>query len=136
MTSSKIKKLLTEALEKYGNIDVLQLIDYYYQETYEGSNNWKVREKLSIQDLIDNNVDSTYSIDDISIRDILKYLETEDKAIKYLPIKVSVFYEDSRLAAEKMRAEHPEEERQKQETLARMGSIFMRNNELIRKFYI
>ena len=87
MSPTKINRLLNEALVKYGNIDIIQLIDYYWQDTYEGANNWKVRKKLTLQDIIDANPNSTFQIDIdtwqpyVTIRDILKYLESEEKAI-------------------------------------------------------
>ena len=37
MSPTKIIRLLKEALEKYGNIDIMEFIDYYYRDTYEGA---------------------------------------------------------------------------------------------------
>ena len=130
MSPTKINRLLNEALQKYGNIDIIQFIDYYYQETYEGCNNWKVREKLTLQDIINANPDSTFQLDIntwqpyITIRDILKYLESEEKAVNYLPIKISVFYEDSKQRAEDLRKAHPKEEADKKAFLEHAFALF------------
>ena len=144
MSPTKINRLLNEALEKYGNIDIIQLIDYYWEDTYEGANNWKVRKKLTLQDIIDVNPDSTFQIDIntwepyVTIRDILKYLESEEKAINYLPIKVSVFYEDSKQRAEELRKAHPKEEADKKAFLEHAFSLFNPYSEsyrAIKKIY-
>lgn len=114
MSPTKINRLLNEALEKYGNINIVELIDYYWRETYEGSCNWKVREKITLQNIIDSKPDSTYHIGNLfGIRDILKYLESEEKTINYLPYKISIEYEDSKQRWEDMKKVHPKEEADK-----------------------
>ena len=126
MSPSKINRLLNEALEKYGNINIFEFIDYYYRETYEGCCDWKVREKITLQEIIDLKPDSTYIIGKAcSIRDILKYLESEEKAIKYLPIKIHVVYEDSKERWEDMKKEHAVEEKQKEDALIQMSGMFL-----------
>lgn len=126
MSPSKINRLLIEALEKYGNIDIIEFIDYYYRETYEGACDWKVREKVTLQNIINLNPDSTYQFTPkVTIRDILKYLETEEKAIKYLPIKIHVEYADSKEAWEEMKRQHPKEEAKKKATLGAMMNMYL-----------
>ena len=125
MSPSKINRLLNEALEKYGNIVVMEFIDYYYRETYEGACDWKVREKVTLQNIIDSKCDSTYYVGNYTIRDILKYLESEEKAIKYLPIKIHVEYPDSKQAWEDMKAAHPKEEENKRAVLGAAMNMYL-----------
>lgn len=125
MSPSKINRLLIEALEKYGNINIMEFIDYYYRETYEGACDWKVREKITLQNIIDSNPNSTYSVGKYTIRDILKYLETEEKAIKYLPIKIHVEYADSKEAWEEMKRQHPKEEENKRAVLGAAMNMYL-----------
>ena len=103
MSPTKIIRLLKEALKKYGNIDIMEFIDYYYRETYEGAYDWKIRKKVTLQNIIDSNPDSTYHVGNFNIRDIIKYLATEESAIKYFPYKIHVEYTDSKEAWEEMK---------------------------------
>ena len=112
MTPTKIKKELTTALEKFGNLEVFQRIDYWYRETYEGDTNWKVREVITIQDLLDN-PDCAPDIWGYDFRNLVKDLRKGPGAF---PIKVPTEYADSRERYNQQRAEHPKEEREKAES--------------------
>ena len=139
MSPTKINRLLNDALEKYGNINIIEFIDYYYRETYEGAYNWKVREKVTLQNIININPNSTYQFTPkVTIRDILKYLESEEKAINNFPIKISVDYQDSKEAWEEMKRQHPKEEADKKAFLEHAFSIVNPYSEpyrFIKKIY-
>ena len=138
MSPTKINRLLNDALEKYGNINIMEFIDYYYRETYEGACDWKVREKVTLQDIIDSNPTSTYCIGTFGIRDILKYLSNEESAIKYFPYKIHVEYSDSKERWEEMKKQHPKEEADKKAFLEHAFSLFNPYSEsyrAIKKIY-
>lgn len=138
MSPTKVIRLLKEALEKYGNIDIMEFIDYYYRETYEGACDWKVREKVTLQNIIDSKPDSTYHVGNFSIRDIIKYLATEESAMKYFPHKIHVEYADSKEAWEEMKRQHPKEEADKRAFLGHALSIFNPYSEpyrFVKKIY-
>jgi hypothetical protein len=91
MTQGKFIRLLNEFLTKLGDVDVVQYIDYYYRETYDGALNWKVRKVIKLSDLI--NLDITPVTDlgsNFNGRDLLKFLDKYEQ-----PFKVSVKYDDS-----------------------------------------
>ena len=139
MSPTKINRLLNDALEKYRNINIIEFIDYYYRETYEGACNWKVREKVTLQNIINLNPDSTYQFTPkVTIRDILKYLEFEEKTLNNFPIKISVEYSDSKEAWEEMKRQHPKEEADKKAFLGHAFSIFNPYSEpyrFVKKIY-
>ena len=138
MSPTKVIRLLKEALEKYGNIDIMEFIDYYYRKTYEGAHDWKVREKVTLQNIIDSNPDSTYHVGNFSIRDIIKYLAMEESAIKYFPYKIHVEYTDSKEAWEEMKRQHPKEEADKKAFLRHAVSLFNPDSEsyhFVKKIY-
>ena len=138
MSPTKINRLLLEAFEKYGNINIIELIDYWYKETYEGAIDWKVREKITLQNIIDSNPDNTYHIGTFGIRDILKYLESEERTIKYFPHKISVEYQDSKDRYNQMNKEHPKEEADKKAFFNHAISLFNPYSEsyrFVKKIY-
>lgn len=112
MRLNKFKREIQKWLEKYGDIPVLNKIDYWYRETYEGAINWKVRETVMLSDYL--NIEN---LDGIEPYEILKALEHSSNK---LPFKISVEYADSKERYEQQNAEHPEEEKKKKETLQNM----------------
>ena len=112
MRLNKFKREIQKWLEKYGDIPVVNKIDYWYRETYEGAINWKVRETVMLSDYLD-----IENFDGIEPYEILKALEHPSSK---LPFEVSVEYADSKERYERQNAEHPEEEKKKKETLQNM----------------
>ena len=111
MTQTKLNKKLQEFLERFGNIVIIKLIDYYYQENYEGSVGWKVREELTIQDVIDLNPNPVdyISLSGLTGRDLVEFLAKW----KGKPYEAQVTYDDSYELYKKRKAEHRDEERKK-----------------------
>jgi hypothetical protein len=116
MRLNKFKREIQKWLEKYGDIPVLNKIDYWYRETYEGAIDWKVRETVMLSDYL--NIEN---LDGIEPYEILKALEHPSGK---LPFKVSVEYADSKERYEQQNAEHPEEEKRKKETLQNMLNYY------------
>lgn len=112
MRLNKFKREIQKWLSKYGDIPVVQKIDYWYRETYEGAKNWKVRETVMLSDCL-----NFESFDGIEPYELLKTLEHPNGK---LPFKVSVEYADSKERYEQQNAEHPEEEKMKKETVQNM----------------
>ena len=116
-------RLLNEFLDKLGDVEVVKYIDYYYRETYEGSLGWKVRETLTLSDLINSNITPITDIgQNWDGRDLLKFLEKYEK-----PFEVNVKYSDSYERYKKQNEEHKEEEQQKRNALVAMGMPFYQN---------
>lgn len=102
---AKIKRLLTEALEKHGDIELIHYVDFYYQEKPGDPLNKVVREKLTLKNLIDlNPTSAALQVQGITdIRDIIKKLQSDGK--KSFPIRIPFNYPDSRERYIKMRNE-------------------------------
>lgn len=137
MTKNKIKRIVEELTAKYGEVVLFEYVDYYYRESYEGANNWKVRERIMLGDLIDGDMDSVARITGYDIRSIIKKLGTEEKMKRNFPVKVSVRYQDSMEAWEKMKEEHPEEERKKREAFESASRLFLGTDsmQLVHNYY-
>lgn len=94
MTNSKIQRLIQEAIERYGDLPALQLIDYWYRENYGGAIGWKVREELKLSDLADKGLSAADRLSrNITVRDFVGMLERADKN---LPVKVMIEYADTK----------------------------------------
>lgn len=118
MRLNKFKREIQKWLEKYGDIPVVNKIDYWYRETYEGAIDWKVRETVMLSDYL--NIEN---LDGIEPYELLKTLEhSNDK----LPFKVSVEYADSMERYEQQNAEHPEEEKRKRESVENCLAFYRR----------
>lgn len=122
MTTTKLRKALEKAFEKYGNITLVEYVDYWYRETYEGENDWKVREVLTLEGLLNSSPDpSTVILPDYDIRRLLQDLE---KGAKDFPKKASITYKDSLERWEQMKRDHSAEERRKAEAFNALGGMF------------
>lgn len=129
MRLNKFKRKIQEFLEKYGDIPVVNKIDYWYRVTYEGAINWKVRETVMLSDYL--NIEN---LDGIEPYEILKALEHPNGK---LPFKVSVEYADSKERYEQQNAEHPEEEKRKKETVQNMLHYYRTYlNDVSSQFYM
>ena len=119
MTNSKIQRLIHEAIERYGDLPALQLIDYWYRENYGGAIGWKVREELKLSDLADKGLSAADRLSrNITVRDFVGMLERADKN---LPVKAMIEYADTKERWKKQEEENSdlrrEEERHIQATL-------------------
>ena len=127
MRLNKFKRKIQEALDKYGNIEVIQKIDYWWRDTYEGAINWKVRETIHLSDLLNYE-----NIEDLDAYGLVKMLEHPEKG---LPQRVCVEYADTKERYEQQNAEHPEEEKNKLERLQRCFQTYYRLADRIKGFY-
>lgn len=118
MRLNKFKREIQKWIDKYGDIPVLNKIDYWYRETYEGAINWKVRETVMLSDYL--NIEN---LDGIEPYEILKALERPNRK---LPFKVSVEYADSKERYEQQNAEHPEEEKRRRESVENCLAFYRR----------
>jgi len=133
MTQTKLNKKLQEFLEKYGNIVIIKLIDYYYQENYNGSIGWKVREEMTVQDVIDIIPKPTekIGITDITGREIVEFLNKW----KGVPWEAHITYADSYELYKKRAEEHRDEERKKYLAFCREVDRLSKGTP-VREFYL
>ena len=126
MKQNKFMRLLNEFLDKLGDVEVVKYIDYYYRETYEGSLGWKVRETLTLSDLINSNITPITDIgQNWDGRDLIKFLEKYEK-----PFEVNVKYSDSYERYKQQNEEHKDEEQKKRNALVAMGMPFYNNYKM------
>lgn len=94
MRAGKFKRKVEEALDKYGDIVVINRIDFWYRENSEGAHNWKVRDTITLSKLLDwGDINIIDSIDGFDARYIVKCLENAETR---LPLHVSCTYPDSK----------------------------------------
>ncbi|MBP5722082.1 MAG: hypothetical protein J6X18_00660 [Bacteroidales bacterium] len=127
MRLNKFKRKIQEALDKYGDIEVIQKIDYWWRDTYEGAINWKVRETIHLSDLLNYE-----SLEDFDVYGLVKMLEHPEKC---LPQRVPIEYADTKERYEQQSAEHPEEEKNKLEHLQRCFQTYYRIADRIKYIY-
>lgn len=116
MRINKFKRKIQEALDKFGDIVVVEKIDYWWRENYEGAIGWKVRETMSLSDFLKLN-----TLDDIEPYNFLKLLEHPNQN---LPLKVNITYADTKERYEQQNAEHPKEEKRKEEELTSYAQLY------------
>lgn len=116
MRLNKLKRKIQEALDKYGDIEVIQKIDYWWRDTYEGAINWKVRETIHLSDLLNYE-----NLEDLDAYGLVKMLEHPEKKF---PIRQPIEYADTKERYEQQNAEHPEEEKNKKEFLQRAYRLY------------
>lgn len=127
MRLNKFKRKIQEALDKYGDFAVIEKIDYWFRETYGDAINWKVRETINLSDFL-----KYESLEGFDAYEVVKLVEHHDKR---LPLRVRVEYADSKERYEQQNAEHPEEEKNKLESMQRCLQTYYRIAGRVKGFY-
>lgn len=136
MRVGKFKRKVQEALDKYGDIAVINRIDFWYRENYEGAHDWKVRETITLSKLLDwGDINIVDTIDGFDSHYIVKCLENPETR---LPLRVSCTYPDSKERFDKQTEEwdkaHPNERLSLKEASALFHTYYHHATRLLEKW--
>jgi len=110
MTRTKIERRLKEFLADVGNVILVRLIDYFYQDETNQCLGWKVREEYTVEDILKMNLNSkdNISVSSITARDVVELLDK----YKGKPLEEKITYADT-YADYRKRREDKEEQKKK-----------------------